>query len=829
PETEEPITSMLIEGDAVWAATGPYVIKYLRGKEVGRVSNPLGSPLGSILAFGSTLLALTSDGRRLLVWNITNLEFQSEMVFHDGFTATHMLHPATYLNKVLIAGVDGSLQLWNIRTSTCIHKFTASNLLPSSSDTSAAITSLVQSPVIDTIGVGYASGEIIVYDIRADERLLRIFMRGGSVKALSFRDDGHPVLASASDVGHIFLWDLSADGRLLHTIRGAHDSSVTAMEWIPGQPVLISSGEDNSVKQWFFDSPTSAPRLLKFRTGHRAPPHIVRYYGEDGKQLLTASGDRSLRSTSVVRDSRSFELSQGSLQAKASALSTPLAQLKLPPITSLSYSGVRWKDWDDILTAHEDDALARTWSMVNKRQGQHTLGSDITKKSKVVGAIKSVCVSACGNFGFVGSSTGDIVMYNMQSGSQRRSFDLGKRPGSRKEGRSVTGIATDALNRTVIASTLDALSFFDFFTAKLVHSVQFPVAITSIELQRDGGLLAAVCDDHIIRLVDVEARRVVREFGGFGGRILDLTFSPDSRWLIACSLDSVIRTFDIPTGRLIDSFKTPSVARSVSFSPTSDFLATSHVDSVAVHLWANRAQYGDVSLRSSTGLQATSMKLDQDLSVLNDKLATLTLLPPSRWQTLLRFETIQQRNKAKEPPKAPEHAPFFLPSLSGPDSTPTNEKQDTRKKPTKRLRNATAESAFLKKLSSSADDDCELFTLAPVVVVIDIPPRRVVLPIRGDALTSSHGRQNPEPDDAGRPAALPPRAHRPAALPRDFEAVQTYLNVLLRKHGDVLQANAEVRGALEGLLGLQKQETARMLDLIAASVGTLAFLRDTIS
>lgn len=63
------------------------------------------------------------------------------------------------------------------------------------------------------------------------------------------------------------------------------------------------------------------------------------------------------------------------------------------------------------------------------------------------------------------------------------------------------------------------------------------------------------------------------------------TFSPDSRWLVASSLDSIIRTFDIPTGRLIDGFRTSSLATSIAFSPTNDFLATAHVDSVGVFLW----------------------------------------------------------------------------------------------------------------------------------------------------------------------------------------------------------------------------------------------------
>jgi U3 small nucleolar RNA-associated protein 21 len=164
-------------------------------------------------------------------------------------------------------------------------------------------------------------------------------------------------------------------------------------------------------QQWLFDSPTAAPRLLKFRTGHHSPPHIIRYYGDDGKQLLTASRDRSLRCTSVVRDSRSFELSQGgsycadfgkstdnkstgSLAKKATTLSIPLASLKFPPITSISYSSSRAKDWDDILTGHTDETFARTWSMQNKKLGKHSLAFADSHKGKLKerGALGSVKV-----------------------------------------------------------------------------------------------------------------------------------------------------------------------------------------------------------------------------------------------------------------------------------------------------------------------------------------------------------------------------------------------------------------------------------------------------
>lgn len=144
---------------------------------------------------------------------------------------------------------QGGLQLWNIRSRTCIHKFGYDRITTSvATIKGTSITAITQSPAIDVVGVGYTSGEISVYDIRADERLLRMFMEGGGVSALGFRSDGEPILASASSMGHIALWDLNSGGRLLHMVRGAHDGAISAVEWVPGQPVLITSGDDNSVK-----------------------------------------------------------------------------------------------------------------------------------------------------------------------------------------------------------------------------------------------------------------------------------------------------------------------------------------------------------------------------------------------------------------------------------------------------------------------------------------------------------------------------------------------------------------------------------------------------
>ncbi|KAL5635715.1 hypothetical protein ACGC1H_004506 [Rhizoctonia solani] len=843
PDAPSSITAVALDETFVWALAGTHAIKYTRGKETGRITNPLGTALSSMLIFGSHLLCLSSDGAHAIVWDKNTFELQGKLSFTNGFTAAHMLHPATYLNKVLFASSDGSMQLWNIRTATCLHTFVATNL--STMANGSPITALCQSPAVDVIGIGFASGECVLYDIRSDERVMRVFMEGAGVKAIAFRTDGHPTLATASATGHIALWDLNAQGRLMHIVKGAHSSSISAVQWIPGQPVMVTSGEDNNLKQWLFESPDEPPRLLKYRAGHHAPPHLIRYYGEDGKQILTASRDRSLRYTSVVRDSRSFELSQGSLEQKATSLAIPVSHLKLPAITALAYSSTRSKDWEDVLSAHTGETFARTWSVREKKLGKWSMGGaekakGVSAKGKGVdvslGAIKAVCVSACGNFGFIGTTKGVVQAYNMQSGLKRRTYVVGK-------DQTVTGIATDALNRVLVASTLSgSIHFFDFHTTAKLDQLDIPSTAVSIELQRDSELLAIICDDLTVRIADIETRKVVRELKGFGARVLDVSFSYDSRWLSVAALDSTIRTFDIPTGRLIDAFKTPSVATSITWSPTGDFLASAHVDSVGVFLWTNKAQYSDVSLQTVPEGEVATLELpsmqgedeseDLDLGELAElsladtskrssgkteqlegELVTLTVLPRSKWQTLLNLEVIQARNKPIEAPKVPEKAPFFLPTVAGVEhefdtgaEKNKKSKDESRRKQTGVVR---IETEFQRQMAKEdrGGDYSALFALAQ-----SMSPAALDLEIRSlstinDMELFMH--------------ALTQRlkSHR------DFEAVQTYLAVFLRVHSDVLTEHEELRSAMENLDRIHKQESERILELVDAGLGTLGFIR----
>ena len=153
--------------------------------------------------------------------------------------------------------------------------------------------------------------------------------------AASLSQDDIPLIATANCNGDIALWNLE-ERRLFHLVNAAHDGSIPSMHFFRGQPMLLTSGADNSIKQWIFENLDGIPRVLKSRSGHHAPPTFVRFYDEDGRYILSAGRDMSLRSFCTIRDEQNVELSQGSLEKKAKQINKSVDSLRLPCIGQLA-------------------------------------------------------------------------------------------------------------------------------------------------------------------------------------------------------------------------------------------------------------------------------------------------------------------------------------------------------------------------------------------------------------------------------------------------------------------------------------------------------------
>ena len=311
------------------------------------------------LVFGSVLIAISTNS--LIVHDI---EQNTQVEVELDFQPTFLMHPMTYLNKVVIGG-ENRLQLWNIKTSSGSQKlvYEYSNIVPSST-----ILTIEQSPLPDVVGLGTSEGDIIVANLKSDEIIMR-FKQDGPVEVLSFSSDSSmetSYIATTSQRQLIF-WDLN-EGRVASKIEIAHGGKkINNISFLSNEPVLVtSSGDENSIKMWLFDLEAGkkiAPRLLKERSGHSDTPNKIQFYGDYGHHILSSSDNTYLRFNSIFKEqaSKSFsaknKLDQNQINRDGAQIGKTL---------DFSFSELRERDWSNITTCHSESKSPFLWSFENK-------------------------------------------------------------------------------------------------------------------------------------------------------------------------------------------------------------------------------------------------------------------------------------------------------------------------------------------------------------------------------------------------------------------------------------------------------------------------------
>ncbi|MEE6459806.1 hypothetical protein FKM82_000744 [Ascaphus truei] len=662
----------------VFAAHGNLLKAFARNKEVVHTYKGHEAEIYLVQPFGDHVISVDTSNL-LMIWDIKSEEEYLQLKFDkSNFAISAIMHPSTYLNKILLGSQQGSLQLWNVKSNKLLFTFPGWE---------SGVTILQQAPAVDVVAVGQTCGKIIIHNIKFDETLMTFQQDWGPITAISFRTDGHPIMAAGSPVGHIGLWDLE-EKKLMSQMRGAHSTAIAGLTFVHGEPLLITNGADNAIRVWIFDGPGGQGRLLRFRLGHSAPPTFIRHHGPDGQQILSAGQDGTLHSFSTVHDRYSKSLGHGSVdKIKAKKMGLRCRSLRLPPVISFASEVARQSDWDGIIACHQGYASCTTWNYVKSTMGAHKLKQQNLKERKALGIhATAVEITSCGNFAVIGLSHGSTDVYNIQSGIHRGHYGKEKAHDG-----SVRGVVVDGLNQMTITAGSDKLiKFWKFKTKELLQTTSLHVPPTAILLHRESGMLGVALDDFSMNVFDIETRKIVRKFLGHNGKINDMAFSPDGRWLLTASMDCTVKVWDLPSGCLIDCFLLDSAVVSLTMSPVGDFLATAHVDDLGIYLWSNKSLFSLISLRplpanfepTEVMLPGTNEMQDadtvEDVEVANEdmmeyespeqlgeQLVTLSLLPESRWKNLLNLDVIKQRNKPKEPPKVPKSAPFFIPTLPG--------------------------------------------------------------------------------------------------------------------------------------------------------------------
>ena len=809
--------------------------------------------------------------------------------------AVTALEPTPALSILAIARADGSIVLHDIRLDKAVLTLNSKSSRPSTISSMSFRTDGLgagddgsRAGIMATAGTG--DGDVTFWDLNDGGRITGVLRGAHNPPSSAHGNDlvginkveflpGQDVMLTTGLDNALKSWIFDANSlspipRILHS-RCGHASPVTRLSFVPsnsdgadtGGKWLMSAGRDQTLWGWSLRRDGQSTELSQGNVRKKA-----KRLGLLGKSLENEKSTflEDLKAPEITTMACSLNRDGGmGASSGGGAVWTNTASKKGPADASESYA----TGWESVVTGHRGDKYARTWFWGRKKAGRWAFetgdGTEVT----------SVAVTSCGTFALVGSAGGSITSFNLQSGIQRQKFPSSLTPGQARklkmslatgsdvsanglggtreyalgEGRhqrAVTGLMVDGLNKTLFSCGLDGkIKFWDFQSGLLQNEIDwFPMtSIIASQYHRPSDLVALSCDDLSIRVVDTETKKLVRELWGCLGQISDFCFSNDGRWIIAASMDSVIRVWDLPTGHLINAVRVESPCTALAFSDTGEFLATAHADSVGINIWNNRTLFTHVPTRllqedeispaiavdpsGENGRSIVDAAFDEEkdeevqepassnlapTDQLSLDMLTLSLVPKSRWQSLLHLETIRQRNKPKEPPKAPEKAPFFLPSLSSakpPEpNKPTEQDQTTpaeRSRITKMDRTGTASlfTTSLHAASQGADYapfTSHLKTLSPSTADVEI---RSLTPDELVPFVSALTYQ--------------------LRTKRDYELVQAWMAAFLRVHGDAVPGDAGLRRALVEWRGWQGGEGKRLGDLVGFCGGVVGFLRSS--
>lgn len=291
----------------IYSACGNLIYGWRRGNEIKHKYIGHKSKVLLLLPFGEHLISVDADSL-LIVWERRSESVYLEIPFQNStFKVSALMHPNTYVNKVLIGSEQGGLQLWNVKHGKLIHTFKGFD---------SRITVIEQAPAVDVAAIGLSSGRIVLLNLKVDVVLMEFTQEWGAVTGIAFRTDGPPMMATSSINGQIAFWNLE-EKKVAGTLL-AHNDGIFTLRFLPNEPLLLTTSTDNSLKLWIFDKLDGNPRLLRYREGHSAAPLCIRYHGAKGDSILSAGEDSSLRIFSTVSETLNVSLGRASYNRKAS-------------------------------------------------------------------------------------------------------------------------------------------------------------------------------------------------------------------------------------------------------------------------------------------------------------------------------------------------------------------------------------------------------------------------------------------------------------------------------------------------------------------------------
>jgi len=191
-------------------------------------------------------------------------------------------------DRLALAGADGAIRLWDLRSRTRVHVLRTA--LHQRSGHDSAALALGFSPDGALLASGHVDGAVHLWDMAKGEAVPVKLRHDGAVRALAFSPDG-ATLATGSQDSNLRLWDVGAavagDGR---RVLVRQPSAVTALAWGAGGERVLTGHMSRVLR--LIDPLRS--RLLATLRGPAAQVTQLEL-SPDGRYMAVGSRDRKVR------------------------------------------------------------------------------------------------------------------------------------------------------------------------------------------------------------------------------------------------------------------------------------------------------------------------------------------------------------------------------------------------------------------------------------------------------------------------------------------------------------------------------------------------------
>ncbi len=437
-------------------------------------------------------LASSSGDKTVRLWRVSD-GTELRVLKHGGWVRGVRFHPSGKL--IASASADSDVTMWDVETGAKLKSF-HDYRLPGRDVAFSGDGNLV-------FNAGNF-GLIGVWDLESGDMIVILRGHQNFLHDLALSPDGR-TLASTDYNPSVPHRDVAAAGRVKSRTPG-HKNKVWAVRFSPDGKLLASTGFDNKVRLW----DTESGALKRELVGHQDAILGARF-SPSGKILASGSFDRTVRLWDV-ETGKTLNVLGGHTQVITDADFSPDG--KLLATTSNDHSVRIW----DVETGAPLKVL---WG--------HPTGVNEVDFSPDGRKLVSVCDNACAR------------LWDVRTGEQLAVYKGHDAPVySARFNHDGTSFVTAGVDGRVQVWDVESGEgrVVDRCHKRGLHADFNPV----------GDRVAATCNDGTAFIVGLDGGEKI-VLHGHDGRVSDVTFHPEGRWIATSSEDRSVRLWEVETGR----------------------------------------------------------------------------------------------------------------------------------------------------------------------------------------------------------------------------------------------------------------------------------------